>query len=249
LSGGKDSTAMAVLLNEREPRTYEYVFTPTGDELPEMLEHWARLADLLGTPLTPVTSGYSLQGLIARYQALPNWRQRWCTRILKIEPFQAHAQVFAAEGDDVTLYIGLRADEDEEVRAGAIYGNLDLKQRWPLREWGLGIGDVWTVLHDRGITIPKRTDCARCFFQTLPEWFTLWRKHPDIYAQAEADEAFTGHTFRSPGRDTWPAGLVKLRERFEAGHRPKGLGKDRAAVQIGLTGMDARPQMCRACSL
>lgn len=37
LSGGHDSTAMAFLLNELEPRPYNYVCTPTGDELPPML--------------------------------------------------------------------------------------------------------------------------------------------------------------------------------------------------------------------
>ena len=40
LSGGHDSTALALLLKEREPRPYVYVCTPTGDELPEMFEHW-----------------------------------------------------------------------------------------------------------------------------------------------------------------------------------------------------------------
>ncbi len=39
LSGGKDSTAMALRLAKVEPRDYEYVITPTGDELPEMIEH------------------------------------------------------------------------------------------------------------------------------------------------------------------------------------------------------------------
>ena len=32
LSGGKDSTAMALELAEREPRDYVYVCTPTGNE-------------------------------------------------------------------------------------------------------------------------------------------------------------------------------------------------------------------------
>lgn len=32
LSGGKDSTALALRLAETEPRDYTYVCTPTGDE-------------------------------------------------------------------------------------------------------------------------------------------------------------------------------------------------------------------------
>ena len=77
---------MALRLAEVEPHTYTYVITPTGDELPEMVEHWLRIAEMLGSPLIPVTSGKSLQGLIREYNALPNWRQRWCTRLLKTEP-------------------------------------------------------------------------------------------------------------------------------------------------------------------
>lgn len=42
VSGGKDSTALALLLSEREPRDYTYVCTPTGDELPEWFEHMRR---------------------------------------------------------------------------------------------------------------------------------------------------------------------------------------------------------------
>ena len=250
MSGGKDSTAMALLLNEREPRQYEYLITPTGDELPEMIEHWKRIADRLGAPLIPITSGHSLQGLIRDFKMLPNHRARWCTRILKIEPFQAYASAAIAEGDDVTLYVGLRADEPEEVRKGAVYGLTEIKQRWPLREWGLSVIDVLTALHERGVVIPRRTDCSRCFFQSLPEWFFLWRDNPELYAQAEADEAYTEHTYRNETRDTWPAPLTGLRQEFERGRKPRGIGKDRQAVQGGLIGlMDSREVMCRACAL
>ena len=39
LSGGKDSTALALRLHELNPKVdYTYVCTPTGDELPEMFE-------------------------------------------------------------------------------------------------------------------------------------------------------------------------------------------------------------------
>ena len=55
LSGGKDSTAMALRLAEIEPRQYQFVCTPTGDELPEMVDHWLHLGGLLGSPLLPVT--------------------------------------------------------------------------------------------------------------------------------------------------------------------------------------------------
>ena len=236
LSGGKDSTAMALRLREVEPDTpFEYVITPTGDELPEMIAHWRKVAELLGAKLTALTSGYSLNSLIEAQHAIPNNRMRWCTRMLKIEPFKK----FMCSVAPAVSYVGLRADE--EGREGAVYGNVEgITQRFPLREWRWRKADVMQYLESRGVSIPARTDCARCFYQRLGEWWKLWRDYPAIYADAERQEAEIGHTFRTAGRDTWPAALVQLRSRFEAGDRPADAG------QLGLF---ERTEMCRACSL
>lgn len=217
ISGGKDSTAMALLLAEREPRDYTYVCTPTGDELPEWFEHMRHLAGILGKPILPVVGG-TLNGLVDHLQALPNWRQRWCTRKLKIEPFAAWMM---AQPKPLTSYVGLRADEPE--RDGGDYAAVpEVELRYPLREWEMGEADVLNYLGQRDIRIPERTDCARCFYQTLGEWWKLWKDHPEIYADIEAQEAAIGFTWRSPGRDTWPAPLIDLRAEFERGKVPQG---------------------------
>lgn len=225
---------MALRLAEVEPRNYEYVITPTGDELPEMIEHWLKLSKLLGSPLKPIGTR-SLNGLIQLQRALPSVRQRWCTRMIKIEPYKEFLYTIAP----AVSYVGLRADEEE--RQG-IYGEIEgVEYRYPLREWGWRKQDVWTYLDERGVSIPARTDCARCFFQRLGEWWNLWKDHPDTYAEAEAQEELTGHTFRSPGRDSWPAGLKEMREQFEGGKRPRDAGQ--------LNIFEERAGMCRACTL
>ncbi len=240
LSGGKDSTAMALRLSEVEPREYMYVCTPTGDELPEMFEHWKRLAALLGKPILPITSGHSLSGLIRHYNALPNWRQRWCTRRLKIEPYYA----WLVKHAPAVSYVGLRADEED--RQGMQFPEIAeaVKVRFPMREWSWGEADVWAYLDRRGVTIPARTDCARCYHQTLGEWWRLWHDHPELYADAENQEQATGHTFRGPNRDSWPAPLNELRQRFEHGDVPPGTVQTDDLFQGG-----RRKTMCRVCSL
>lgn len=237
LSGGKDSTAMALRLAEVEPRDYTYVCTPTGDELPEMFEHWRRLGDLLGKPILPVMGG-TLAGLVRQQNALPNWRMRWCTRMLKIEPYAAWLMTQQETYDEIVSYVGLRADE--EGRKGGDYADVPgVVMDFPLRRWGWALADVQQYLRDREINIPRRTDCARCFFQRLPEWWRLWKDYPDIYADAERDEEMTGHTYRSPSRDTWPAALKDLRAEFERGRVPM-----RADVNRDLLG----DMQCRVCS-
>ena len=87
LSGGKDSTCLALAMRERHPELdIEYICTPTGNELPELFEHLDNLEILLGKPIKRLGIGKNLHELIDEIGMLPNFRARWCTRILKIEP-------------------------------------------------------------------------------------------------------------------------------------------------------------------
>ena len=216
ISGGKDSVAMAVFLKEQNPDiAFEWVCTPTGNESPEWFDHMRGLRDIIG-PIKPIMYPGGLEALIKKWNALPNWRQRWCTRVLKIEPFAAYLM----QVSPAIFYVGLRADE--EAREGGDYQNVpNVEMCFPLRDAGMGLEDVRQFLRDRGITIPARTDCMLCFFQRLIEWHELWKNHIDVYLEGEEWEAMTGRTFRSANRDAHPAALFELRKEFEAGYIPK----------------------------
>lgn len=234
LSGGKDSSALAVELKERHPGTdFLYVCTPTGNELPEMVAHWARLGEILGSPIVPVAHPDGLAGLIEKKQAIPNHFKRWCTDYLK----RRMAAAFLAELGPCTVYVGLRADE--AGRPGIDYPDLPhVTVRFPFKEWGWTLRDVRSCLDRHGIEIPVRTDCAVCFWQRIGEWYRLWRDHPDYYAQGVQWEEMTGHTFRHPSRDTWPAALKDLAAEFAGGRIPRSEWK--TAANSG---------QCRVCSL
>jgi hypothetical protein len=231
-SGGKDSTAMAYRLAEHG-EDFVLLHTPTGNELPALAAHIQAVAaalerELVYPPTRPLAFWIDYHG------ALPNWRQRWCTRQIKIEP--CIAWLVAHPG--TTLCVGLRADE--ETRVG-LYGDW-ATYRYPLRDEGWDEARVWAYLRARGVTVPARTDCAVCFGQRLGEWWELWKTHPDQFAQGEAWEAETGHTFRSPGRDQWPAALTDLRARFERGDVPPG-------VELNGDLFEDTGHICRVCSL
>ena len=223
LSGGKDSTAMALRLREIEPDTdFRFVITPTGAELPPMAEHWRKLEGLLGKPLTVVSPGFTLMDLCREQKMIPNFRARFCTRMLKIIPYLAWLQnQFPA-----VSYVGLRADEEGLTGMETDDLGLLFQTRFPLREWGWGICEVLAYLDKRGVTVPDRTDCDRCYHQTLHEWWVLWTQYPDRWASAVEDEDRTGHTFRSEQRDTWPASLRELAKAFAERGEQKRLNRD-----------------------
>ena len=214
LSGGKDSTAMALELAAREPRDYVYLITPTKNEPPEADAHWAKLECLLGKPLVRVTT-VGLVELIQIQNCLPNHRMRWCTRMLKIEPCLVWIR---QQREPVTLYVGLRADEEE--REG-LYAS-DVVTDFPMRRWGWSLDDVLDCLFRYGVTVPWRMDCLYCFGQRLGQWRRTWQSYPEAWREGERLEAQTGHTFRSPTRDTWPASMKGLAAEFAKGRIPRG---------------------------
>lgn len=239
LSGGKDSTAMALRLREVEPDNhFVAICTPTGNELPVMFDHWKHVAELLSTELVPLMAK-SLVTAIRDEGMIPNWRARWCTRKLKLYPYQAFLDQLVRSGKRVVSCVGIRADEPER-ESGDYSKVVGVESRFPLREWGWSLTDVLSYLNDRGVEVPQRTDCALCFFQRLGEWWDLWKFNPELYAEGERIEDEMGHTFRSDGRDTWPSSLKELRLRFEAGDEPRG-----ASVQGELF----RNMQCRVCRL
>lgn len=225
-SGGKDSTAMALRLSEMGA-DFRLLHTATGNELPGVREHLERVVAATGAELIDLEAP-TLEELINEQECLPSWRMRWCTRMIKIEPMAR----WLHENRGCMLAVGLRADE--LGRVGGTYDNADAGISYPLREWGWNEQRVIEYCSERGYSPPDRTDCAVCFFQTLSEWWTLWKEHPELYAQGEQWEKQIGHTFRSPSRDTQPASMADLRLKFEAGYTPR---------------QTRRKTTCRVCSM
>jgi len=233
LSGGKDSTALALALNEFEPDDYTYICTPTGNENTETLQHWINLKSILKGEFIFLSAGESLQGMIRRTETIPNVWMRWCTKKLKLDPVFE----YTAKLGDCILYVGIRADEEE--REGGDYRTCpNVEVQMPLRAWGWGESKVIAYNDSKGIKIPSRTDCKLCFFQKLAEWYFLWRDDIASWMEGEELEQLTGYTFRSPGRDTWPAAMKELRILFESGKKP-----DRSI------GMMQKKSQCRVCRL
>lgn len=221
---------MALRLAQVETRDYTYICTPTGDEPQDLFAHFDHLEMLLEKPITRLQHPLGLRGIIRQEKCLPNHRRRFCTRLLKAEPYVDWLEQMVP----CVAYIGLRADEQDRMGFRRL-GLPDVEIDYPLRRWGWGLREVYGYLANRNITIPRRTDCRRCFHQRLIEWYEFWRDDPQGWAEAEADEAEMGGTFRSPGRDTWPLALKDLATKFRAGHLPPDT-RD-------------RPGMCQLCLL
>lgn len=189
LSGGKDSTALAIYLRDRIAEL-EYVFCDTEKELPETYEYLARLEAYLGKPIVRLKHdgrGFDHHFAI-RHGFLPSARNRWCTEYLKLKPFEA----FVAD-DHVINYIGIRADENRE---GYISHKPNISAAYPFKQAGIAKADVLRLLEGAGLGLPgyyewrSRSGCYFCFFQQRIEWVGLLENHPDLFEKAQAYERY-----------------------------------------------------------
>ena len=90
LSGGKDSSALAVYMRDRVPEM-EYFFTDTGKELPETYQFLDRLEAFLGKPIEKLNVERDFDHwLTLQGGMLPSSQVRWCTIQLKIRPFEKY---------------------------------------------------------------------------------------------------------------------------------------------------------------
>lgn len=209
LSGGKDSTALAVLLHKEIPQM-EYFFCDTHKELPETYEYLDRIEARLGIKIQRLSAERGFDHWLDVYGGfLPSPKSRWCTKQMKIIPLERFI------GDDEAIsYVGIRADEN---RDGYISTKPNIKPVFPFKEKGLVKADILQLLEDSGIGLPdyyrwrSRSGCFFCFFQRKYEWVMLAQEHPDLFAEAVRYEQE-----HSDGRQyTWTQGetLLEMLER------------------------------------
>jgi len=188
LSGGKDSAALAIYMRDRVPEM-EYVFCDTQKELKETYEYLDKLEWALKKPIVKLNPERGFDHWLGLYGGyLPSSRMRWCTRMLKIKPFED----FIGDGP-VINYVGIRKDEDH--RKGYIISpKSNLKAVYPFVEDGIMEADVFRILEEAEIGLPSyyewrtRSGCYFCFFQRKAEWVGLKERHPDLFEKAKAYE-------------------------------------------------------------
>jgi 3'-phosphoadenosine 5'-phosphosulfate sulfotransferase (PAPS reductase)/FAD synthetase len=201
LSGGKDSSALAVYMKDRVPEM-EYVFCDTRKELPETYEYLDKLEAFLGKPIVRLNADRGFDHWLKVYgNYLPSSRMRWCTRQLKLKPFEEYV------GDDpVVSYVGIRADEDRE---GYVSTKPNIRPVFPFKEDGLTRSDIFRLLQEAGLGLPRyyewrtRSGCYFCFFQRKSEWMGLLKHHPDLFEESKAYEKIDPETGE---RYTWQQG-------------------------------------------
>ena len=202
LSGGKDSTAMLLLMIERDMPIDMVLSADTGMEFPEMYEHLAKLDEHLfrerGIHITtlrhpkgfeylmfdePKQKPRSLEnraklGIPPYGNGWPGIRVRWCTGQLKTHLITKEVNRLKGELGAIH-YVGIAADEAWRCK----------DERYPLVEWGITEAQALQACYDRGFDfgglyeIYHRASCWCCPFQRIDELRKLRKHHPELWGK------------------------------------------------------------------
>ena len=161
ISGGKDSTALAIYLKNKYPELdIEYYFCDTGKELDETYQLLENLEIFLGKKINKLISiDYQEKAPFDHFLELyggflPSSNARWCTKKLKLEPFEAYV------GDYPSIsYVGIRGDEDRE---GYISTKSNIQSIFPFRK------NIWSKDVIDKFLVNKNVDIIAEFYSQLP---------------------------------------------------------------------------------
>ncbi len=133
ISGGKDSAALAIYLKTKYPELdLEFYSSDTGKELEETYQLIQNLEIYLGIKIDILkgaenSSEVPFDHFLKMYGGyLPSSSVRWCTKKLKLEPFEKYVGT-----DNVISYVGIRGDEDRE---GYISTKKNIQSIFPFRK-------------------------------------------------------------------------------------------------------------------
>ena len=266
LSGGRDSAALAIYMRQNHPDLdVQYFFTDTGKELPEVYEFLVELEGFLGKPILRLNPDRDCDFWLKRYNNfLPSAQSRWCTRQLKLRPFEQWTKSMLDRGSSVFSYVAIRADE--EYREGYASKKENLFVRLPFKDAGIDKAGVIEILDSSGLGLPKyyewrtRSGCTFCFFQQKIEWVRLMERHPEYFEEAKSYEKdavnngspFTWSQGESLSELSHPDRVAQIKEdhqrrlcRLRAKHQPNPLRPDGEPVDID--DLYGKAKVCLAC--
>ena len=189
-SGGKDSTAMLMMMIERGMQIDEIINCDTGMEFPGMYEHIKKVGNYIGREITILKHDYSFEYLMYYKQVVkgrrggqagygwPGFGVRWCTGFLKIKLIDKYLRN-KYKDSNIFEYIGIAADEPKRIK----------DKIYPLYSWGIEEKEALKYCYDLGFDWGglyedfKRVSCWCCPLQPLSELRVLRRNYPELWSE------------------------------------------------------------------
>lgn len=232
VSGGADSTVLAIILRELFPETqFKLIFTDTGAEPRDLYESMDRLEAYLGLPIERIDDGDTLWSMIDKWNGfLPSPKDRSCTPFLKLKPFKRWIAQF--EGKVIHSMVAIRGDES----ARTAFTMEGVETHMPFIDLRLNRRDIFQKLRET-VGIPRfyfwktRSGCLPCPFMRRQEVIGTLQMDPRGFEQGEAYEKLSPEDMAR--HNTAPS----LTSEIGISQNWLGYPRPRAVVDLGRVGI------------
>jgi len=203
-SGGKDSTAMLLMMLEKGMDVDRIICVDTTKEFPAMYQHIKKVQTMCPVKIEIVkidfdywfgehikTKGKSI-GKIG--YGFPDFRNRWCTS-LKREAVKKIQKTI--KGDSVQFH-GIAVDEKKRSEKN---NNMNIK--YPLVEWGITERQALEYCYSKGLDWDglyekfTRVSCWCCPMSRIGELRVLYNDFPTLWKDLEEMDTKSFRRFRS----------------------------------------------------
>jgi 3'-phosphoadenosine 5'-phosphosulfate sulfotransferase (PAPS reductase)/FAD synthetase len=230
-SGGKDSTAMLLMMIEKGMQIDEIINVDTGMEFPGMYSHIEKVKKHI-YPLKIQTKKIDFNYWFQEYTlkkgnrkgtqgyGWPNAKFRWCTG-LKTEAlrsflndieYDARKRKMPSNKELIgkKMYIAYSSEEEKRKKS-----DLNRNEVYPLIEWGITGKDALQYCYDKGFDWSElyekfyRVSCWCCPLSRIGELKTLYKEFPELWKKLKKMDKKSSKKFRSD------YSLDQLEDKFE----------------------------------
>lgn len=220
-SGGKDSTAMLLMMIEKGIQIDEIIFLDTGVEFPEIYKHIERVEKYINRPITKLKAENTYEYMMFEYVKIKgknkgqkgyswaDFRNRWCTKYLKQQVISRYLRE-KYKNIEIIEFHGIAADETKRLLR-----NKEKNIKYPLAEWGViekealeycySKGFSWNGLYEKF----DRVSCWCCPLKNLKELKVLYKEYPELWKQLKEWDSKTYRKFRAD------YSILELEKKFE----------------------------------
>lgn len=208
-SGGKDSTAMLLLMIEKGILIDEIIFLDTGVEFPEMYKHIEKVERYIERKITKLKAENSYEYMMFEHEkkkgknkgqkgySWADFRNRWCTQYLKKQVMNRYLKE-KYKNIEIIEYHGIAADETKRL-----IKNKEKNIKYPLAEWGVIEKEALEYCYKKGFNWDglyekfDRVSCWCCPLKNLKELKVIYKEYPKYWEKLKEWDSKTYRKFRA----------------------------------------------------
>ena len=180
---GQNSTAMIILMKNQGIKIDAVLYSEVGNEMPEtyvFLKEFKLWCKKNKIKFVEVKSKYgTIKDYYMKNKIIPYRMFRSCTHKFKVIPINKWVRDVYGIKQPINMIMGIASDEKH--RKDKIRGRKQFSYKFPLIEQDINRDKCIEIIKKEGLSVPVKSGCYFCPFQSKKVWKKLLDVHPDLF--------------------------------------------------------------------